>query len=215
MNILNKMRKINAWMYVELVWAQVSYVLSGKHFLCFPPPSHRMSLPPFISERQCRFEHRGPWSHLGNLGFLQMVSWEVRTIHSPFLIPALFISKLMIVCPLWLAKHVTNPSGHWCRFQTQLQRGEEWRSGSGCCSSCLYLHCLIKPDKYIMATSAHGRPGCWPRITLISGSLHACSLSDSSSHGFTHLSINRSFRRWPYWIYFRSGLSVLEQGVLT
>lgn len=48
--------------------------------------------------------------------------------HPPSLIPALFISSLMTVWPLLLAKGVTNPSGHWHRFEPQLQRGgEKWK----------------------------------------------------------------------------------------
>lgn len=55
---------------------------------------------------------------------------------------------------------------------------EEERSGKtgfAATQCCLYLNCLIKPDKYIMVTSVRGRSGCWSCGAWVSGFLFAGS----------------------------------------
>lgn len=188
-------------MYLCIIFAQ------GKMFLLFShTPCNGLSSIYFRAEMLM-------WFHRGNLGFLWMVAEEAQAVHSPFLIPALFISSLMTVWPLLLAKGVTNPSGHWCRFQPQLQRGEEWKAGPGCRLCCLCLYCLIKSDKGIMVASVHGRPGCWPHGAGLR--LRICSLWDSSCADSLITQETSCSQRWARRTYFRWGLPVLEKSVLT
>lgn len=88
------------------------------------------------TKRACRHLLQGRHADLNSKAYDYI--WEIWVFsreflggpptHSPSLIPALFISSLMTVWPLFLAKGVTNPSGHWHRLQSQLQReGEKWK----------------------------------------------------------------------------------------